>query len=324
MSFVRPEDQVIALLVSDLHLSHQKPSIRAEPDWYSVQKAYLKQLEDLRPAWDVPIICGGDVFDKAVANSELINFCIDNMPEMYAVPGQHDLKYHSWEEWEKTAFCTMAKVGKLKMLSEHHPTQLAWQNFPNPMQLMVYGYGWGKEVHPPIPCLAAHPRDDGFPTINLAVCHRYVWIPGKSYPDAPKQGRLGKVQKEFKGYDAVLFGDNHCGWIQGGSASGECGDGSTFFNPGSFMRRKSDEIYHKPCVGFLKADGSIERRFLDCSGDRFVDRPEEAESKELNLDGFVEGLKEIGSRLDFESACKRAADGLSEGARKILLEALEK
>ena len=50
----------------------------------------LEQIRDLQKEFDCPVICAGDIFDKWNSPPELINFAYDNLPEIYAIPGQHD------------------------------------------------------------------------------------------------------------------------------------------------------------------------------------------------------------------------------------------
>ena len=300
-------DAVLAVLCSDLHFSHKKPSIRAD-DWYEVQTRYARQLESIRPAWDVPIICGGDVVDSWSQPPEFINWAIDNLPEMYSVCGQHDLPCHSYDELHKSAFWTLMKVGKIKMLTE---TPTAFQ-FPDIM-LRVYGFGWEQIVRPPLP------KEKGMNIIDLAVVHRYVWTKEEnSYPDAPKEGNIRKMPLNvLDGYDAVLSGDNHRQFLHREEER-------MWFNPGTFLRRKSDEISHRPCVGLLKSDGSIERRYLDVSGDQFVDKPEAVEASSEGLEEFVEGLKSLDhSSLDFRDAMQRAVENERVRVRNLVLQAME-
>ena len=253
----------------------------------------------------MPVIAAGDIFDRWNAPAELINFCIDHLPEMWAVPGQHDLPFHSYGEWERSGLCTLAKIGKVKLLGDVPVDFLLPAGCKNRV-LLVYGFGWEKPICPPIPHTEA---------IHLAVCHRYVWSnPRNSYPDAPESGKLQLIAKEFKGYDMVLMGDNH--------KTISAPFNPRFFNPGTFMRRKADEIDHKPCVGLLKVDGSIEMKYLDVSGDKFV----QAEEVKQDFGEFVDRLQEMGEcGLSFEEAVQRAmADGkASEGAKRTILEAIQ-
>lgn len=276
----------------------------------AVQKKYLQQLEDLRPAWDVPIFAAGDIVDRWNLPPEFINWAIDAMPEMYVVAGNHDLPNHSEEEVHRSAFWTLVKFGKLKVLSET-PTSFPFiYDAGKAVNLLAYGFGWGKKVKPPVP------NDPGFPVVHLAVAHRYVWTNGTGHQDSGSKDKLGGIASDFVGYDVVHFGDNHKTFLEKNK------DRRTFFNPGTFLRRKADEIDHKPCVGFLKADGSIKVKYLDVSGDKFVLRPVKAE-QELDLEDFVEGLKQIDGRLDFESAVRKASEKLSNEGKRVLLEALE-
>src|SRR5574340_1610341 len=74
----------VAILCSDIHLSHRPPLARAcEDDWYGVQAGYLQQVFTLagdvgkpRGMRGVPIVIAGDIFDKPQPPVELVNFAL--------------------------------------------------------------------------------------------------------------------------------------------------------------------------------------------------------------------------------------------------------
>ena len=89
----------VALVCSDIHLCHTRPTSRsAEPDWYEAMARRLHQVDEIASYQQVPVLCAGDVFDRWNSPPELINFAIKNMPPMWAVPGQHDLPHHRLDE----------------------------------------------------------------------------------------------------------------------------------------------------------------------------------------------------------------------------------
>ena len=56
-------DKILAVLCSDLHISHRPPVARsAEPNWYDTMSDYFSQLQQLAKKWGAPVICAGDVF----------------------------------------------------------------------------------------------------------------------------------------------------------------------------------------------------------------------------------------------------------------------
>lgn len=77
-------DELAAVLVSDIHLSTKQPICRIDKNWMEVQKRYINQLYSLTGNdFGVPIVMAGDLFDKWNQSPEMINWCIDNLPEMY-------------------------------------------------------------------------------------------------------------------------------------------------------------------------------------------------------------------------------------------------
>jgi hypothetical protein len=266
---------VVAILCSDIHLSHKCPVARsAEPDWYMAMKRHLIQLSDLSVKYNAPIICAGDVFDRWNSPPELINFAIDNLPDMYAIPGQHDLPNHVLEDVHKSAYWTLVEQGTLVDLN----ISLMIND-----DLYLFPFPWGTDIKPP---------DAGtLSKIKLAVIHKYCWMQGSSFPGA-EEGHISAYRKQLKGYDAAVFGDNHKGFISG-----------KVCNCGSLIRRSIDQIDYKPFVGLLHVDGSLSQEFLDISEDLFL---ETKEVKEIEIEGitkFVEELNSLGpDSLDFETA----------------------
>jgi hypothetical protein len=298
--------KIIAILCADIHLSHRAPIARsAEPDWYKAMKRPLKQLCDLAADYSVPVICAGDVFDRWNSPPELINFALTHLPEMYAVPGQHDLPNHSYEERKRSAYWTLVEAGRITELGKGDVVGSG---------LLCNGFPWGEDVRPPI-------KEDG---MWVAVIHKYIYRTDEGYPGAPKEQRVAGYSKALEGYDVAVFGDNHIGFHWDG-------DNRTFcqvFNCGSLMRRNIDQRDYEPMVGLLHSDGTVKPHFLDCSEDKFID--EERTGAEpitgLDLTRFMEELEELGGgELDFRSAMdfyfKRTE--VDKSVQKIVLEAME-
>lgn len=303
---MQPAHDVTAILVSDIHLSHKPPVARsAEVCWYTAMQRPLVQLMKLANKYKCPTICGGDLFDKWNSPAELINFAMDHLPHpFYSVAGQHDLPLHNYDDIEKSAFWTLVKSTRIQVLDNTLVQTLDG--------ISLHGFSWGSEV---TPCPERHALDD---SIHLAVIHAYVWQKGFGHPGASEDSQLKAWSGRLQGYDAVLFGDNHVPFQKG-----------KVLNPGSFMRRKSDEINHKPCVGLLHRDGSITLEYLDCSEDKWIDPLgvlETASSESgLDLSGFLEELTGLAdSDLNFADAVLKFMETKSvhEGVRRLLLNAI--
>ena len=278
-------EKVKAVLCSDIHLSDTPPVFRSnEPDCFEAMARHLRQIGDAADYYQCPIICGGDVFDRWNPSPALINFALDELPKMYAVPGQHDLPYHRYSDIQSSAYWTMVKSGKILNLEYGKPVEEDG--------LVLHGFPWNSELKE---CEATDL------CLHIAVVHRYIWMDEEtSYVGASQTNHIESVVKQLKNFNVMLFGDNHKGFTY------LAADGSTVINTGGFMRRKRDERSYKPSFALLYADGKVERWALDCKSDVYLsedNQKEQLDEERLNLDGFISELNDLGTdALNFKSA----------------------
>jgi DNA repair exonuclease SbcCD nuclease subunit len=298
--------QVVAILCADIHLTLKPPLARMkEEDWLDAQYRPLKQMRDLADKYEVPILCAGDVFDRWHSSAELINWALDHLPKMYAIPGQHDLPTHNYELIHKSAYQTLAKAdcGLIDLV----PYDVCEIN-----DLHVEAFPWGHHL--------TQPQHSNYKQLKIALVHQYVWIVGKTYPGAPMDAMLRKGSKGLKGWDVVVYGDNHKGFI---TTKGK----TTVFNCGTLQRRKSDEIGYKPQVGLLYSDGSVKPHYLDTSSDIIEETSSSREVKEdMELEEFLGELTKLqDSSLDFEETMKRVLRDRKppKQVRQLVLEAMK-
>lgn len=309
MSSLPEADEVVAVLCSDLHLDDKPPIFRsAEKNWLGVQEGYLEQLRFLAKSLNnAPIFCAGDIFNKWNPSPVLINFAIDFLPPMYAVPGQHDLRLHSLEDIQQTAYWTLCKSGIITNLKPGLPEKVG--------KVIAHGFPWGIDVWP----CKEPPHTFG---VHLAVVHQYVWTKNSGYHDAPEKARLVAFRQKLKGYDACVTGDNHTGFIS--HKEGEC----TVFNHGTFIIRNSNFRTYEPKVGLLHLSGKVSLHKLDTSNDKYLEDSKLLDAKEgPSLGDFLEGLTGLGdSVVDFAQALRIYMDtkNVSGSARKVIEEALGK
>lgn len=296
------ENKVVAICVADIHLTLRPPVARsAEPCWLGAMKRQLKQLRDLGKSFNhVPIIYAGDIFDKHNPVPELINFAAKNLPNGYAVPGQHDLPNHRYEDLQKSAYWTLMEVGVL--------TNIPYRESVGLSSVSLHGFPWGRPLEP----LQREKRE----RLEMAVVHDYCWMPNHgSYPGADQEKRIKNRKQSMTGYDVVIFGDNHTP-LQSGKA----------FNCGSFFRRKADERNHRPSAGLIHADGTVTRHYFDCSEDKFLDDEELAKAimEEGSVDELVKELAKLTDvAIDFAEALKRRVDKVDKSVRNLALEFME-
>lgn len=293
---------VIAILCSDLHLTLQAPACRAETDWLEVQAGYLKQLQTLAKD-KIPILCAGDIFDRWNAPAELINFALDHLPDgMICVPGQHDLPNHRRDLMHRSGYGVLVKAGKITDISVGHVH--CGEGFN------VHGFGWEEDIVPVSP-----------QALEIALIHRYMWVAGASYPGAPTDSQLSAFNKQLRGYDVAVIGDNHLHFTA--LAGKQC----RVFNCGGFIRRKSDEIDRKPTVGLLMSDGSVKAHQLQTAADRFHKDMKKREEIPVNMKEFLDSLEGLGEQaLDFRAAVRQHLQNseLETPVKKLIEEIMSK
>ncbi len=286
MSPVRPDNHILAILIADLHLSLQPPIARsAEPDWLEAQARQLHELADLSINLNgpmlpnVPIICAGDIFDKALPPVELINFALLHLPQMYAVPGNHDLLYHRYNDIHRSGYWTLMKVGRIENIPPH--------GIITTPTMRLHGFPCGFDPKP-----IKNKKDL---LLDIAVVHQYVWTKQTGYPGASEGNRLKEFREKVKGFDVAVLGDNHQ------SFTSQSEEDCSIVNVGGFFRRKMDEINHKPSVGLLHANGTITRYYLDVSKDKFLEADTIIKATEgIGCETFVEELRNLADNaLDF-------------------------
>lgn len=274
--------QPIAILCGDIHLSAKSPVYRSkEPDWFEAMARGLRQLDNLAYKHNIPILCAGDVFDRWNGPVEVINFALDHLPTMYAVPGQHDLPYHRYEDMGKSAFGVLVKAGKVKLIGVADRINGLW----------VTGFPWSTPLAPVNPSVN--------PPLQVAVIHKYVWMKDEHrHPKASTDSNWSFIKQQLAGYDLCVFGDNHKGFY-----SKKHG----IFNCGTFFRRKADEASYTPRYGILMSDGSVESEALDTSKDVYMmTETEAAKSSKISLVQEFEALTT--DPLDYEAHLDRALE----------------
>jgi hypothetical protein len=312
------DNPVLALLTADWHLTLTPPVARSvEANWLDRQWDYLNQLRLFQinygnPHAPLPILFAGDLFDKWNVPSELVNWAIRALPpNLYGVPGQHDLPHHRLEDIKKSSFWTLVEAGKVHYLEPHKPVDLAGHT-----PLRLFGFPWGCQLTPR--------RFEVVDSIclNVAVVHQYLWIKGRSYVGADERCRARNFKKGLKGYDVAVFGDNHQSF---NIKVGDC----LVHNCGGFQRRKADEVGYQPTVGLLHADGTITRKKLNCQQDQFVEQTELAvlQSNWGSVEDFMAELASLSDvAINFAEALEMMfrERQVTPEVRQVVLQAMEK
>lgn len=296
--------RVLAILLSDIHLSLRPPLARAEePRWLDAMERTWAQVRELVKRHEAIVLCAGDVFDRWNMPPELINWALEKLPTMFAVPGNHDLPSHRIDLAHRSAYGTLVRAGKVIELGP----KPVWTS-----ELMLYGRPFGGLVPK---------RDRKTPfCLHVLVTHQYLWVPGTQHHEATRATRLSKSAREFRAFDVVVVGDNHQGFDR------VLKNGTRVVNCGTLLRRKSNEAAYRPRVGLLHPSGEVSSYELDTSEDILTRTVTEDEEHAYEVEGIARGLALLEvSSLSYRENVMRALEsrGLRRRVRRIVLEAMD-
>lgn len=258
---------------------------------------HLRNLEHIRATKgkNLPVLYAGDIFHRWDAPPELINFAISHLPKGWAVPGQHDLPHHRYEDIGKSAYHTLCQAGVLTNVRPGIDHQIG-------DEVYAFGFPWGTKITPPHEILTAAKED----AVYVALCHAYIWTEGACHPEAGPEDRWDTFREKLKGYDCAVFGDNHVPFTAARAKVGEC----EIYNCGAFIARARNEQVFARSVGVVYSDGTVSRVPLDTTEDRWLDEdtPAEAETP-VGYEDLVKELSSLaGEALDFGFALARTLD----------------
>ena len=305
-------DPVILIGLSDVHLSDKAPVFRSpEPSWEEAMRRPLDEVKSLSEKYDVPVVIAGDLFHKHNPAPRLINFAIDHLPVCYAVPGNHDLPSHRYDDVRGSAYWTLVQAGRILDLRPGEPRPIEG--------CVLHAFPHGHDPEP----VTGYPLLDGF---HVAVVHAYVWADSSTgFPGALQESHLGSFRKRLGGFRLALVGDNHKSFL---SHPGENSGGCTVVNCGGFMRRNSDQRDYRPRVALVRRSGKVNLHYLDVSQDRClaeVPHKEEEENPQADFSEFLSQLSGLQTRTaDWKEMVYRTAravsatPGVMAAVRKVL------
>lgn len=320
---------LVATAISDIHLSVDPPRFRSvEKDWLEVQRKYLEQAFRIahNNGKPVPLLMAGDVFNASQPPPEIIHFALDTLIQfrskylvpIFAIPGNHDLPNHRYEDMSKSAYGILVKAGIIRNVAPKECINLECINLNFQSGVRLWGFPCGTEVTP-------KPTNLGN-GLDIALIHAYIWGGTCSYKGAPEDCYLTNYYNKLSGYDVAVFGDNHLGFYCNRNTEGSC----SILNCGTLLKRKRDELGHSPSVGFIYSDGTIERIFLNKEEDKYADllddvehTPEPMRSEEKEA---LEAFSSIGEQsLNFADFLRKLTErkNIRLRVKELILESLD-
>jgi DNA repair exonuclease SbcCD nuclease subunit len=208
-------------------------------------------------AHNVPLVIAGDIFDKAIGDSRFISFIIALFRQcevpIYAVPGNHDLPYHSYTNMPESAYGILAVTDVIRNIDQTITYRIGIRD------ITLHGYYWARSFDNPPPFNPDH--------FNIAVIHKYVYDLNSGYFGVNLAGRYDNQLSTIRhNYDFLIYGDNHTPFHKTAST------GSVLINCGSFFRRSQNDKYLKPAAYLLKADRSFTSLHVPLDGQSFLQK----------------------------------------------------
>jgi predicted phosphodiesterase len=246
-------------------------------------------LEDL--ANGLPIIAAGDIWDRWTQPPAVINFIIDNCPRMYAIPGQHDLASHAYENRERGAYGTLVRAGTLIDLLPDE-----WHQIGD--RVYVQGFPWGSNTAD----AATDPRPG---VIAIAAVHQYVHNGDHTCHRQATEEQSAANLKGLRGFHVCHFGDNHIPF------EFRTRDNRLVVNTGGFYRRVADQQSHQPGAVVLYRDGNrvTYKRFTYDTAEEAFSRdhivPVSYAEADAGVDQFIEAITDNDdATIDFRQYVK--------------------
>lgn len=309
------------IATADLHFIDWTPACRTDDIWKTQERKW-EEIMSLASKNNCPIMIAGDIFTKWKASPKLVNFLMylsENTYGIHAIPGNHDLPYHSLDHIESSSFETLIEAGLFKPLyvnrDSNNPINYCVKTRKAPKRpgLKIIGVPFGLDI----------PEKDFRTDLSdrqVLVTHTFVYEKEEPFPNAPG-GRGVALLKKYPMYDLIITGDNHEPFVVKYK-------GRVLVNPGSIFRWSAAQINHKPRVYLYDAkENKVKPHFLQIDTDVIstdhIERKNEIEERIKEFSSKMLDVDIIG--LDFAQNLQSHFEkyDVPKEVQKIIWEALE-
>lgn len=244
------------------------------------------------------LLISGDLFDQPDIPFWLFNkvsrLFQQECPCAYicAIPGQHDLRWHTTPLID-TPIGALESIENFKIVNTTDRAIF----FPK-FKVNIYGKGWGEQIEPQVKMQKA---------TSILLIHELVVLKEKLFLQQ-EEGSFSyssDLLKKYPDFKYIISGDNH----------------QTFhtkmkdrflINPGSLMRKRKDQLEHKPTIfvfdseeDYIEEFGIPVRPIEDVFRlDKIASDEEKKGAKEL-LDTFFKTIAESEESPDFLNVLQR-------------------
>lgn len=280
------------LVSSDWHIRSDKPRCRVD-DWYTAQLERIRWVVQQINKYKCPMFVPGDILNSGATNQEIENMLIAELKKaefpIYAIPGNHDLPYHSMNQLHKSTYWVLVQAGVL-------------QDVTGNVLDGVTGVPYGQPI----------PTGKG-----ILLCHTAV------YPHEPPPYMIHAESAEdmlnAHDYELILSGHIHMPFTT------QVGN-KTLINAGGILRQEADEKYAQRML-YLYDNGSIEAipcpmQVDDVEQGYLLDE----KAKKERSNAFVERIKvSEGIGLSFKANVRTTLENMevSKEVEELLFKAID-
>jgi DNA repair exonuclease SbcCD nuclease subunit len=283
-----------AIITADWHIRSDRPRCRLDEDWVETQRKIIEFIVDEANKKSCDIYHIGDFFHIPRQPEELVNMIIDELlgldggQDIFIMPGNHDLAYHSYDNLDKSSYGLLTRSFSVLHKIEDYVHKRA----------NIGGEYFNYFIH------------------TLTFPNKKEQIVIKDIPIGTTAEDLLEKYPEAK---YIFTGDYHKNFHY------EKED-RYVINPGCINRQKADMIDYKPGIYYVDTDNNI-IEFIelpdkaDMVTDEYIKNEKEREER---ISSFVEKvLKNEKMTFDFMSNLRSKLPELSGEDKNILMEVIE-
>lgn len=244
---------MIGIGVADIHRTGKRPRCRVEEDIQATQDGKLKFISDYAFHKQSHILCAGDLYDLWFCEHDIVMRTINILKynQFFACYGQHELPSHDFGQRHRSPLTYhLQHIADNQWVKAHNGCYMydafnVGTDGQTNTHVYVYPCSWGQKIPKPL-------RDDLVSGVHVLLIHDTFF-----YGNPPFPGAIGNVeelinQKEYRGFDLIVSGDNHKSFTFRTSKT-------LWVNCGCVFRTDSKERDYKPVLWELYWDAFTQR-----------------------------------------------------------------
>jgi DNA repair exonuclease SbcCD nuclease subunit len=287
------------VVTADWHLREDLPIGRNDVDWFGAQRSAVNFVFSYAKRVGAQVILGGDVFHRGHTHPSLVTMFLEEAilfgDDVYVIPGQHDLPYHSMEYVNKSSFGNIIAAMRVPEIN------------------IIDGGSRGSTL----PFGKLEDKVYDFNTEFLFL-HQLTFKDEASKPPIDDGVLADDLLDRFPNISYICLGDNHRHFVVER-------DGRYVINPGCLLRQSADLVEYTAGFYVLDTDKkTVEFIPVPDIGDVSNAHILKEKERDDRIEAFVDSLeKGTEISLDFIQNLRAQLHQLKPGTKAIIEELIE-